>query len=121
MTTKIVVLALACVGLSSCAAQLYWVKPGASGVEAQRSLAECTAESYQRFPVQVPPPQAPAQSGPIQTTCTTQGNTTNCSSYSGGSFTVVPADLLQDQNMIPRQAALKACMYGRGYSLQRAQ
>lgn len=118
MTRRLLVL-LVLAG-TGCAGPTFWVKQGVTNAEAERDKAECVSAAYQQFPVAIPQPTQPVVSGPTQINCSTYGSTTNCTSYSSGSFAVQPPDFYQDQNMVPRQAAFRGCMYGRGYVLQSA-
>ena len=101
--------------LAGCAT---YYKPGGTQQGFDQDKASCIAASYQQFPTAT----VGVQSGtgyntPVQTSCQTWNNQTNCTS-TGGEYKAPPI-VYQDQNMQPRNAAFRSCMYQRGYSTQK--
>ena len=115
---KVLLVISAALLLGGCATKTVWHKPGITNPDAERDKAECTASAYQQFPVANSPPPQTSSGLPAQVNCTTYGNTTSCTTLSSSSLAIQPIDVYQDQNIPPRQSAIKACMYRLGYTLQ---
>lgn len=106
---KIALLALP-LALAGCASNS-WFRPGSTEQEFHADRYECMSGAHAAIP------QANAQfggyRGPATATCTTIGNTTNCTGQPG----IRTAPVTVDMNNGARQEAFKACMMGRGWRL----
>lgn len=101
---------LAILALSGCASQ--WKHPTATPAQLDQDTYQCTMQAQAMYPPMAASTQL-GSGGPAVGTCTGMGNQVTCVSRPGAQAPVIPYDM----NAIPRNNAIRSCLYARGYTL----
>jgi hypothetical protein len=113
MTRFATVLAIITLALSGCATYV-WYNPNKTPQQRDSDILACERESLQMYPQRFENVEVQAAKvEPEKTTCTTKGNTTNCTTYPAKRIPAVFEK--QDVNSGRRSEATSRCMGAKGY------